>query len=114
MMGGTPTMPEYAIPSGTMTAQTATPAKMSGSSHSRRYDGSQPRIGNNRGAMESERAELAIFGSSTVAVLFRCAFRWSRRRVEKTAYASQRELDAHGDDDQPHEPRRRVANKPAR
>jgi hypothetical protein len=35
VLGGTPTMPEEAMPSGTMTAQTATPARMSGTGHAR-------------------------------------------------------------------------------
>jgi hypothetical protein len=37
----------------------------------------------------------------------------SRLREEKTAYASQRKLHAHGDDDQSHEPRCRVAPEAA-
>jgi hypothetical protein len=38
-------------------------------------------------------------------------FSLSRMGKEKTTYARQRELHTHGDDDQPHEPRCRVAQK---
>jgi hypothetical protein len=43
-----------------------------------------------------------MIGFSMVVVPFLGAFRWSRMREEKTAYASQRELHAHGEDDQSH------------
>src|SRR5262245_22964042 len=45
------------MPSGTMTAQSATPARMSGNSHWRRYVRSQSRIGNNLRAAEAKPPE---------------------------------------------------------
>src|SRR5262249_8294090 len=42
-----------AMASGTMTAQTASPARKSGTKQSRRYAGSQPRMGSSRAARET-------------------------------------------------------------
>src|SRR5262245_8093771 len=45
------------MPSGTMTAQSAIPAKASGNSHSRRYAAIQSKIGNNLRAAPAKSAE---------------------------------------------------------
>src|SRR5215831_8182517 len=59
------------------------------------------------------RVSILRVGRRTVVIPFSIAFPWSRMRNEKIAEAYQRELHAHGDNDQSHESRRRVAQKAA-